>query len=176
MVATSRLVPTWKKISGRVKPLLSLGVKLLTWILKLIGAIGRPVLAILPPSLKNLFGWQMLSGSWPRFIFAFHLVLIFIIRRMTGWWYWSFEGRLTRWGCNIILAYALYWGYWAVGWYTNMYRHYVLTDWWDRRDNQKTWLGWLHRLGYGAVLIIGGLLPWLLLLSLLLSYTFSIFL
>lgn len=172
MVATSRPVPTWKKISDRVKPLLSLGVKLLTWTLKLLGEIGRPFLAIMPPILKNLFRWEMLSGSWPRFVFAFHLLLFSLVRWMTGWWYWSFEGHMLKLACSILLGYAFYWGYLVIGWYTNMYRHYILTDWWVRKDNQKTWLGWLQQFGFGTVLIIGGLLPWLLLLS----YTISVFL
>ncbi|KIM33880.1 hypothetical protein M408DRAFT_86652 [Serendipita vermifera MAFF 305830] len=130
LVAASRPVPTWKRISNSVKPMLSWGVTILTWFLKFLGEIGRIVGFFLPPFLKNLFGWEMLSGQWPTFVFVLHLLALLALRRLFGL-YWSFETGLMAWIWPIVLLCVSHPIYSICAWYNREVRYYVLNGWWE---------------------------------------------
>jgi hypothetical protein len=160
-VAASRPVPTWKRISNRVKPILSWGVTALTLILKFLGEIGRIVGFMLPAFLKNLFGWEMLSGAWPRFVFVLHFILLLIVRRLFGW-YWSFEEGIMGIIWVFSLCYLFYVVYRIAGWFTREVRYYILVDWWETSQRSMTWRDWFARRWYAILLIVGGVLVWYL--------------
>lgn len=169
LVAASRPVPTWKRISNNVKPILSWGVTILTWFLKFLGELGKVLGLFIPPSLKNLFGWEMLSGSWPRFVFAGHTLAMLLLRWKFGQ-RWSFETGLMSWIWPIVLVYVFWAIYHIAGWYTNQLRFYVLNDWWEREGNSRSlsWAEFVQRhwngllLVFGLVVMTGGLVYWLL--------------
>jgi hypothetical protein len=147
-----------------VKPILSWGVTALTLILKFLGEIGRIVGFMLPSFLKNLFGWEMLSGAWPRFVFVLHFILLLIVRRLFGW-YWPFEKGIMGIIWAVPLGYLFYAVYWIAGWYTREVRYYILVDWWEtsqKSTTSMTWRDWFPRRWYAILLIVAGVLPWCL--------------
>jgi len=168
LVAASRPIPTWKRVSNNVKPILSWGVTILTWILKFLGEIGKIIGLFIPPFLKNQFGWEMLSGSWPRFVFWIHVGTILLLR----WKFatrWSFETGVMAWVWPGVLVYVIWGIYIFSGWYTYQVRYYVLNDWWEREGSSKS-LSWAHFVGrywyallllFGLVVMTCGLIYWL---------------
>jgi hypothetical protein len=134
-------------------------VTALTLILKLLGEIGRIVGFMLPSFLKNLFGWEMLSGAWPRFVFILHFLLLLIVRRIFGW-YWSFEEGVMRIIWTVPLGYLFYAVYGIAGWYTREIR-YQMVDW-NRSTAITSWRDWFSQRWYALLLLFGGILPWVL--------------
>ncbi|CCA74565.1 hypothetical protein PIIN_08517 [Serendipita indica DSM 11827] len=167
LVAASRPVPTWKRISNRVKPLLSWAIAALTWVLWFLGELGFVIGLLLPRFLKDLFGWEMLQGSWPGFVFLLHLPFLQYLRRTIGL-SWSFEedawNRGWLWGAllQILLIYITYRLYVMIKWYTQELRHHVLTDWFEVRSQPvDSWRQWLERRAYGFLLLCGPFLLWI---------------
>ena len=165
-MAASRPVPTWKRISNRVKPLLSWAIAALAWFLWFLGELGFVIDLLLPRYLKGLFGWEMLQGSWPGFVFLLHVPFLQYLRGALGL-SWSFEDdawdRGWWWGAllQIPLIYLTYRLYVLIKWYTQELRHHVLTDWFEGRNPQvEMWREWFERRGYGFLLLSGPFLLW----------------
>ncbi|KAG8858805.1 hypothetical protein FRB91_009306 [Serendipita sp. 411] len=167
IVASSRPIPTWKRISNRVKPMLSWGITILTWVLWFLGELGRVVDFLIPPYLKNLFGWEMLSGTWPGFIFMLHLPLFSYVLGMFGI-SWSFEKEgwnwIGKWIIKVAIWYLLYRIFLLLRWYAQEVRYHVLTDWLESDDRTSSLASsprdWLERRWYGLLLLSGPLLLW----------------
>ena len=117
-------------MSDSVKPMLSWGVTILTWVLKFLGEVGRVVGFFLPSSLKNRFGWEMLSGRWNVFVYCLHFFSLLCIRWILGL-YWSFEVGWVIFVWAAVLGYVLHPFYLACAWYNRELRYYVLNDWWE---------------------------------------------
>lgn len=134
--------------------MLSWGVTILTWILKFLGEVGRVVGFFLPPSLKNLFGWEMLSGQWPTFVYLVHIISLLVLRRLSGL-YWSFETGLMAWVWPIVLLCVSHPVYTICAWYNRELRYYVLNDWWES-SRSPSLNDFMRRHWYALLLLLLG--------------------
>jgi hypothetical protein len=140
--------------------MLSWGVTILTWILKLLGEVGFILSFFIPPFIRNLFHWEMLSGKWPVFIYTTHLITLLLLQWRFGWvWFPSFGGEWSILQSVLIQVTMDTLVYMAAQWYIGVVREHILFGWLESTNEPGTAVEWFERHGYGLLIALGGVLP-----------------